>query len=50
MNRLPASQRYKRHDKRCTRYEKQQPGNRVQIEAKFIEPIGLPEQPPPQLR
>ncbi|SED92699.1 helix-turn-helix domain-containing protein [Streptomyces sp. TLI_105] len=44
MNRLPASQRYQRHDKRYTRYEKQLPGNRVQIDVKFIEPIGLPEQ------
>ncbi|MFI9045621.1 helix-turn-helix domain-containing protein [Streptomyces sp. NPDC053427] len=40
LNRLPASQRYKRHDRRCTRYEKQLPGNRVQIDVKFIEPIG----------
>lgn len=39
MNRLPASQRYKRHDKRWKRYEKQLPGHRVQIDAKFIEPI-----------
>lgn len=46
MNRLPASQRYKRHDKRYTRYEKQQPGNRVQIDVKFSEPIGLPAQNP----
>ncbi|GGR81988.1 hypothetical protein Snoj_39490 [Streptomyces nojiriensis] len=46
MNRLPASQRYKRHDKRYTRYEKQLPGKRVQIDVKFIEPIGLPEQAP----
>ncbi|MFJ5829524.1 helix-turn-helix domain-containing protein [Streptomyces sp. NPDC093089] len=44
MNRLPAAQRYQRHDKRYTRYEKQLPGNRVQIDVKFIEPIGLPEQ------
>lgn len=45
-NRLPVSQRYKRHDKRYTRYEKQLPGNRVQIDVKFIEPISLPEQTP----
>ncbi|MFE3584609.1 hypothetical protein ACFXOJ_35570 [Streptomyces vinaceus] len=44
MNRLPASQRYKRHDKRYTRYEKQQPGNQVQIDVEFIESIGLAEQ------
>ncbi|MFD9225258.1 IS481 family transposase [Streptomyces sp. NPDC060064] len=42
MNRLPASQRYKRHDKRYTRYEKQLPGNRVQVDVKFIEPVGVP--------
>ncbi|MDH6123077.1 transposase InsO family protein [Kitasatospora sp. GAS204A] len=46
LNRLPASQRYQRHDKRYTRYEKQLPGNRVQIDVKFIEPIGVPGQPP----
>ncbi|WUH98828.1 hypothetical protein OHR68_35840 [Spirillospora sp. NBC_00431] len=39
MRRLPASQRYKRHDKRWKRYEKQLPGHRVQIDVKFIEPI-----------
>jgi hypothetical protein len=39
LNRLPASQRYKRHDERWTRYEKQLPGHRVQIDVKFIEPI-----------
>ncbi|MEV8327672.1 helix-turn-helix domain-containing protein [Kitasatospora sp. NPDC056731] len=44
LNRLPASQRYKRHDQRHTRYEKQLPGNRVQIDVKFIEPIGAPAQ------
>ncbi|MEY2230148.1 IS481 family transposase [Streptomyces sp. BF23-19] len=42
LNRLPASQRYKRHDRRHTRYEKQLPGNRVRIDVKFIEPIGAP--------
>ncbi|MCX4635013.1 IS481 family transposase [Streptomyces sp. P9-2B-2] len=51
LNRLPASQRYKRHDRRYTRYEKQLPGNRVQIDVKFIEPIGAPaptaQQPAP---
>jgi transposase InsO family protein len=39
MNRLPASQRYQRHDRRWKRYEKQQPGHRVQIDVKFIEPL-----------
>ncbi len=48
LNRLPTSQRYQRHDKRYKRYEKQLPGNRVQIDVKFIEPIAgkpTPAQP-----
>lgn len=39
MNRLPASQRYKRHTQRWRRYEKQQPGHRVQVDVKFLEPL-----------
>jgi transposase InsO family protein len=39
MNRLPASQRHKRHEKRWQRYEKPLPGHQVQIDVKFIEPI-----------
>jgi transposase InsO family protein len=39
MNRLPASQRYRRHVDRWKRYEKPQPGHRVQIDVKFIAPI-----------
>lgn len=39
MNRLPTSQRYKRHDRRWRRYEKPQPGHRVQVDVKFIEPL-----------
>ena len=39
LNRLPASQRYKRLDKRWQRYEKQLPGHRVQMDVKFIVPI-----------
>src|ERR1051326_4191318 len=39
MNRLPAYQRYKRHKERWKRYEKPQPGHRVQIDVKFIQPI-----------
>lgn len=39
MNRLPASQRHKRHDRRWKRYEKQLPGHRIQIDIKFIEPL-----------
>jgi len=40
LNRLPASQRYKRLDRRWKRYEKQLPGHQVQIDVKFIAPIG----------
>jgi transposase InsO family protein len=39
MNRLPSSQRYKRHQTRWKRYEKPQPGHRVQVDVKFIEPL-----------
>jgi transposase len=39
INRLPSSQRYKRLDKRSQRYEKQQPGHRVQIDVKFVAPL-----------
>ena len=39
MNRLPSSQRYKRLDKRYLRYEKQQPGHRVQLDVKFVKPL-----------
>ena len=39
LNRLPASQRHKRHDRRWKRYEKPLPGHRVQIDVKFIEPL-----------
>lgn len=39
LNRLPTSQRYKRHAERWKRYEKPQPGHAVQIDVKFIEPI-----------
>jgi transposase InsO family protein len=40
MNRLPASQRFKRHERRWKRYEKQLPGSRLQVDVKFIQPIG----------
>lgn len=46
MNRLPASQRYKRLDKRYLRYEKQLPGHQVQIDVKFIEPLKTTAKPP----
>lgn len=39
MNRLPANQKHKAHDKRWKRYEKQLPGHRVQMDVKFIEPV-----------
>ena len=39
MNRLPASQRYKRHVDRWKRYEKAKPGHRVQIDVKFVAPL-----------
>jgi transposase InsO family protein len=39
MNRLPSSQRYRRHVDRWKRYEKPQPGHRVQVDVKFIAPI-----------
>jgi transposase len=39
MNRLPSSQRYKRHRERWKRYEQPQPGHRVQIDVKFIAPL-----------
>ena len=42
MNRLPALQRYKPKDRRWKRYEKQLPGHHVQIDVKFIAPIGAP--------
>jgi transposase-like protein len=39
MNRLPASQRYKRKQTRWKRYEKARPGHHVQIDVKFLEPL-----------
>jgi transposase InsO family protein len=39
MNRLPASQKYQHHKKRWKRYEKQQPGLRLQMDVKFLERI-----------
>src|SRR4051812_40161152 len=41
LNRLPASQRYTSREKHWKRYEKPFPSNRLQIDVKFIEPIGL---------
>jgi transposase len=45
LNRLPASQRYKRLDKRWQRYEKQLPGHQVQIDVKFVEPLKTAARP-----
>jgi transposase InsO family protein len=39
MNRLPASQKYQPHRKRWQRYEKPQPGHRLQLDVKFLERI-----------
>jgi transposase len=40
LNRLPASQRYQRRALRWKRYEKQRPGHQLQVDVKFIEPLG----------
>ena len=40
MNRLPASQRYQRRALRWKRYEKQRPGHQLQVDVKFIKPLG----------
>src|SRR5262249_12017188 len=39
MNRLPGSQKYLSHAKRCQRYEKPQPGHPRQMDDKFLERI-----------
>ena len=39
LNRLPASQRYKRTDRKWKRYEKPMPGHAVQVDVKFIAPL-----------
>jgi len=43
MARLPANQKHRPHAKRWKRYEKAQPGHRLQIDVKFLERI-----PPPR--
>ena len=44
LNRLPASQRHKRHDRRWKHYERPLPGHRVQLDVKFIQPLpGAPK-------
>jgi transposase InsO family protein len=39
LNRLPANQKHRAHAKRWQRYEKPQPGHRLQIDVKFLERI-----------
>ena len=39
MNRLPQNQKHRAHDKRWHRYEKPQPGHRLQVDVKFLERI-----------
>jgi transposase InsO family protein len=39
MGRLPANQKYRPHAKRWKRYEKPQPGHRLQVDVKFLERI-----------
>ena len=39
MSRLPANQKYRPHRTRWTRYEKPQPGHRLQLDVKFLERI-----------
>jgi transposase InsO family protein len=39
LSRLPAYQRYQRHDRKWKRYEKPLPGHAVQVDVKFIAPL-----------
>jgi transposase InsO family protein len=39
MNRLPANQKHQPHGRRWQRYEKPQPGHRLQLDVKFLERI-----------
>ncbi len=39
INRLPYNQRYKRHKERWKRYEKPEPGHRIQVDVKFLAKI-----------
>jgi transposase len=40
LNRLPASQKHKTYQTRWKRYEKPKPGHAVQVDVKFITPLG----------
>jgi transposase InsO family protein len=42
LNRLPQNQRYKTHEARWRRYEKPEPGHRIQVDVKFLERIKGP--------
>jgi transposase len=42
LNRLPANQKHRPHAKRWIRYEKAQPGHRLQMDVKFLERIPGP--------
>jgi transposase InsO family protein len=39
LNRLPSSQRYKRHDRTWKRYQRQLPGHQIQIDVKFVDAL-----------
>ena len=39
LNRLPSSQRYKRHDRKWKRYQRQLPGHQIQIDVKLVDAI-----------
>jgi transposase InsO family protein len=39
LNRLPQNQRFKTQNQKWRRYEKPKPGHRIQIDAKFLQPI-----------
>ena len=39
MSKLPANQKFQQHVKRWKRYEKPQPGHRLQMDVKFLERI-----------
>ena len=39
LSRLPASQKHRAHKKRWKRYEKRQPGHRLQVDVKFLERV-----------
>lgn len=39
LNRLPQNQRYRSHEEKWKRYEKPEPGHRIQLDVKFLERI-----------